>query len=71
MAYGDGFTIETVEQQQYVDTPFNQETFDELPEEDSQKIEFGIRLLEAFALFIRRKGIMIDNFKFTCSRSSY
>lgn len=65
MAYNDDFIIETIEQESFIDSTYSQEDYNELSEDSNEKIEYGIRLLEGFARFMRRKGIMVDNFKFT------
>lgn len=65
MAYNDDFVIETIEQESFIDSTYSQEDYNELSDDSNEKIEYGIRLLEGFARFMRRKGIMVDNFKFT------
>ena len=65
MSYNDDFIIETIEQEQFIDSTYNQNDFNELSDDDNDKIEYGVRLLEGFARFMRRKGIIVDNFKFT------
>lgn len=65
MAYNDEFIIETIEQESFIDSTYSQEDYNELSEDSNEKIEYGIRLLEGFARFMRRKGITVDNFKFT------
>jgi hypothetical protein len=63
--YNDSFIIETTEEEQYFDSSYSQSEYNTISEEDDNKIQYGIRLLEAFARFMRRKGIHVDNFKFT------
>lgn len=64
LEYNDDFIINTTISEQYDDTVYSQEEYN-ISENDDNKIQYGIRLLEAFARFMRRKGITVDNFKFT------
>jgi hypothetical protein len=63
--YNDSFTLNTTEEEQFYDSTYSQQEYNTISEEDDNKIQYGMRLLEAFAIFMRRKGIMVDNFKFT------
>lgn len=63
--YNNDFVIGTTVSPEYTSSVYSQEEFNAIREEDDNKIQYGIRLLEAFARFMRRKGIPVDNFKFT------
>jgi hypothetical protein len=65
ISYNDSFTIATTEGAENYDSVYNQEEFNYISDEDDNKIQYSMRLLEAFARFMRRKGINVDNFKFT------
>lgn len=64
VTYNDDMIIATTETSQYYDSVYSQDEFN-ISEEDDHRIQYSIRLLEAFARFMRRKGIVVDNFKFT------
>lgn len=60
--YNNDFVLERIDQEQYIDSTYSQEDFNEVSDETNEKIEFGMRMLEAFSRFMRRKGIKVDNF---------
>lgn len=60
--YNNDFVLEHIEEEQYIDSTYNQVDYNEVSDETNEKIEFGMRMLEAFSRFMRRKGIKVDNF---------
>lgn len=65
MSYGDSIIIAPTGETEYIDSIYDQDEGNAISDEDDNKIQYGMRLLEGFARFMRRKGIMVDNFKFT------
>lgn len=63
--YNNDFEIQSIEQEQYVDRTYNQVDYNVVSDETNEKIDVGMRLLEGFARFMRRKGIVMDGFKLT------
>ena len=70
LEYNDSFILNTTEEAQFYDSTYSQQEYNAISDNDDNKIQYGIRLLEAFARFMRRKGIMVDNFKFTSQCST-
>lgn len=65
MSYGDSVIIAPTDSTEYIDSVYDQDEGNAISEEDDNKIQYGMRLLEGFARFMRRKGIIVDDFKFT------
>lgn len=65
MNYNNDFTLTRIEQEEYVDSTYSQEDYNELSDEDNEKIDFGIRMLEALSRYLRRKGVVYNGFKLT------
>lgn len=63
--YTNDLVMERIDQEQYIDSTYYQEDFNEVSDETNEKIEFGMRILEAFSRFMRRKGVKVDNFNIT------
>lgn len=63
--YNNDFTLERIEGEEYVDSTYSQEDYNEISDEDNNKIDFGIRMLEALSRFLIRKGIVYNGFKLT------
>lgn len=70
LEYNDSFILNTTEESQFYDSTYSQQEYNAISDNDDNKIQYGIRLLEAFARFMRRKGIVVDNFKFTSQCST-
>lgn len=65
LSYSDSLIVATTPSPEYIDSVYDQYEDNAISEEDDNKIQYSMRLLEAFARFMRRKGIMVDNFRFT------